>query len=171
MGRLLQQFVVEGILLSLAGAGLGLLLALGGLRFLVSTNAGSIPRISEITIDWRGLLFSLAVSVSTGVAFGLAPIIHTRASHPLAGRVHDVLKAAAGRATSSVVANRFRAVLVASELALALVLLIGAGLMVKAFWKLQEVHAGVNPEHVLSMHLSLPGTAYRDPASIIGFWQ
>jgi putative ABC transport system permease protein len=166
MGRLLQQFVVEGILLSLAGAGLGLLLALGGLRFLVSTNAGSIPRVSEITIDWRVLLFSLAVSVSTGVAFGLAPIIHTRAGH-----LHDVLKAAAGRATSSVVANRFRAVLVASELALALVLLIGAGLMVKAFWKLQEVHAGVNPEHVLSMHLSLPGTAYRDPASIIGFWQ
>jgi putative ABC transport system permease protein len=166
MGRLLQQFVVEGILLSLAGAGLGLLLALGGLRLLVSTNAGSIPRVSEITIDWQVLLFALAVSVVTGVAFGLAPIIHTRPGH-----LHDVLKAAAGRTTSSVVANRFRAVLVSSELAIALVLLIGAGLMVKAFWKLQEVHAGVNPDHVLTMRLSLPRTAYREPASIIGFWQ
>jgi predicted permease len=166
LGRLLQQFVVEGVLLSMTGALVGLLLAFGGLRLLVATNAGSIPRVAEIGIDWQVLVFTLAVSVVTGVTFGLAPILHMRPS-----RLHEVLKSAAGRVTSTVVANRFRAVLVTSELALALVLLIGAGLMVKAFWKLQEVDAGIDPSHVVSMRLSLPTTAYRDRAAIVGFWQ
>ena len=98
--------------------------------------------------------------------FGLAPILHTRASH-----LHEVLKAAAGRATSTVLANRFRAVLVTSEIALALVLLIGAGLMVKAFWKLQEVNAGIDPRNVLSLRLALPAASYRDNSSVIAFWQ
>ena len=132
--RLLQQFVIEGVLLSMAGAALGMLLAFGGLRLLVSTNAGSIPRAAEIGIDWQVLLFTLAVSLLTGIVFGLAPIVHTRPS-----TLHETLKSAMGRATGAVAANRFRAVLVTGELALALVLLIGSGLMVKAFWKLQEV--------------------------------
>ena len=67
MGTLLQQFVVEGVLLSLAGAALGMLLAFGGLRLLVATNAGSIPRVAEIGIDWQVLLFTLGVSVATGI--------------------------------------------------------------------------------------------------------
>ncbi|HUI54019.1 MAG TPA: ABC transporter permease [Bryobacteraceae bacterium] len=166
LGRLLRQFIVEGILLSLAGAALGLLLAFGGLRLLVATNAGSIPRISEISIDWQVLVFTLVVSVATGIVFGLAPVIHTRP-----GKLHDILKSAVGRATGSAAANRFRVALVTSELALALMLLIGAGLMVKAFWKLQQVNAGIDPDHVLTMRLSLPTTAYRDSPSLIGFWQ
>jgi len=166
LGRLLRQFIVEGILLSLAGAALGLLLAFGGLRLLVATNAGSIPRISEISIDWQVLVFTLVVSVATGIVFGLAPVIHTRP-----GKLHDILKSAVGRATGSAAANRFRVALVTSELALALMLLIGAGLMVKAFWKLQQVNAGIDPDHVLTMRLSLPTTAYRDSSSLIGFWQ
>jgi hypothetical protein len=75
------------------------------------------------------LLFTLAVSVATGVAFGLAPVIHMRTA-----TLHDTLKATVGRATGAVAANRFRGLLVTSELALALILLIGSGLMVKAFW-------------------------------------
>jgi putative ABC transport system permease protein len=165
-GKLLQQFVVEGLLLSLAGAALGLLLAFGGLRLLVAGSAGSIPRVAEVTIDWQVLLFTLAVSVATGMVFGLAPILHMRSS-----QWNDILKAAAGRTTSSLMAHRFRAALVTSELALALVLLIGAGLMVRAFWKLQEVHAGFDPNHVLTMRLSLPSSVYREPSSIVGFWQ
>ena len=109
---------------------------------------------AEIGIDWQVLLFTLGVSVATGVVFGLAPIVHMRP-----GTLHDTLKAAAGRATGAVAANRFRAVLVTAELALALVLLIGSGLMVKAFWKLQEVNAGIDPDNVLTMRLSLPATA------------
>ena len=151
LGRLLQQFIIEGVLLSLAGAALRHALAFGGLRLLVATNAGSIPRVAEIGIDWQVLLFTLAISVATGVVFGLAPVIHMRGA-----RLHDTLKATVGRATGAVAANRFRAVLVTGELALALVLLIGSGLMVKAFWKLQEVDAGMNPDKLLTMRLSLP---------------
>jgi len=165
LGRLLQQFVIEGILLSVAGAALGMLLAFGGLRLLVATNAGSIPRVEEIGIDWQVLLFTLAVSVTTGVVFGLAPLLHVRG-----GRLHDVLKAAVGRATGSAAANRFRAVLVTAELALALVLLIGAGLMTKAFWKLQEVNAGLDPERVLTMLVALPRTSYANAAAANNFW-
>ena len=118
-----------------------MLLAFGGLRLLVATNAGSIPRVGEIGIDWQVLLFTLAISVATGIVFGLAPILHMRPS-----ALHDTLKAAAGRASAAAAAQRFRSVLVTAELALALVLLIGSGLMVKAFWKLQEVNAGFDPD-------------------------
>jgi putative ABC transport system permease protein len=156
-GRLLGQFVAEGILLSLAGAALGVLLAFGGLRLLAATNAGSIPRAAEIGIDWQVLLFTLGVSFSTGVVFGLAPIVHMR---PAA--LHDILKSAMGRATAGSAANRFRAALVIAELALALVLLIGSGLMVKAFWKLQQVDAGIDPRNLLTLRLALPVTAYRE---------
>jgi putative ABC transport system permease protein len=165
LGRLLQQFVIEGVLLSLTGAVFGTALAFGGLRLLVASNAGSIPRVSEIGIDWQVLLFTLAISVATGVAFGLAPVVHVRAA-----TLHDTLKATVGRATGAIAANRFRAVLVTGELALALILLIGSGLMVKAFWKLQEVNAGMNPNHLLTMRLSLPSVTYKDGASINGFY-
>jgi putative ABC transport system permease protein len=165
LGRLLQQFVIEGILLSLGGAVLGLLFAFGGLRLLVATNAGSIPRVSEIGIDWQVLLFTLAVSILTGVGFGLAPALHMRSA-----TLNDTLKAAAGRSTAAAAANRFRGVLVAGELALALVLLIGSGLMIKAFWKLQEVDAGINPSHLLTLRLSLPSVTYRDSAAVNGFY-
>ncbi|MEO8370860.1 MAG: ABC transporter permease [Candidatus Solibacter sp.] len=165
LGRLLQQFIIEGVLLSLTGAIFGIALAFGGLRLLVATNAGSIPRVGEIGIDWQVLLFTLGISIATGVAFGLAPVIHMRTS-----KLHDTLKATVGRATGAVAANRFRAVLVTSELALALILLIGSGLMVKAFWKLQEVDAGFNPNHLLTMRLALPSVTYRDPAAVNAFY-
>jgi predicted permease len=163
---LLRQFIVEGVLLSLGGAVFGILLAFAGLRLLVATNAGSIPRVAEIGIDWQVLLFTLAVSVATGVVFGLAPILHIRP-----GTLHDTLKAAAGRVSAAAGAQRFRAALVAAELALALVLLIGSGLMVKAFWKLQEVNVGIDTASVLSMRLSLPQVAYRDPAAVTSFYK
>ncbi len=165
LGKLLQQFIVEGVLLSLTGAVFGMLLAFGGLRLLVATNAGSIPRVDEIAIDWRVLAFTLALSVATGVIFGLAPVMHIRL-----GRLHDTLKTAAGRTTGAVAANRYRSVLVTAELALALVLLIGSGLMIKAFWKLQQVDAGLNPEHVLTMRIALPASSYATGTAANGFW-
>ena len=164
-GRLLRQFIAEGTLLSLAGAALGLVVALGGLRLLAATGAGSIPRAEEISIDWRVLLFSLAVALATGLVFGLTPILHARPS-----TLHDTLKSAVGRATASAGANRFRSALVACELALALVLLIGSGLMVKAFWKLQEVNSGLNPSHLLTMQISLPPASYTTETQADGFW-
>jgi len=163
--RLLGQFIAEGILLSLAGAALGMVLAFGGLRLLAATNAGSIPRAGEIGVDWQVLLFTLGVSLATGMIFGLAPLMHMRVSG-----LHDILKSAVGRATAGAAAGRFRAVLVTAELALALVLLIGSGLMMKAFWRLQQVNAGIEPENLLTLRLSLPTTAYRDAGSRAAFY-
>jgi putative ABC transport system permease protein len=164
-GKLLQQFIAEGVMLSLAGAVLGTLLAFGGLRILATTNAGSIPRAEEIGINWQVLLFTLGVSVATGIVFGLAPLVHTRA-----GALNNTLKAAAGRTTGGAGAHTFRAILVTSELALALILLIGSGLMVKAFWKLQEVDAGIRPDHLLTMRVALPAVTYKDAASVTNFY-
>jgi putative ABC transport system permease protein len=164
-GELLRQFVIEGILLSLAGAAVGLGLAFGGIRLLLATNAGSIPRAAEIGIDWGVLAFSLALSVATGILFGLAPVLHLQLRS-----LHETLRNAAGRAAGAVSASRFRSALVTGELALALVLLIGAALMIQAFWKLQAVDAGLNPDHVLTMRLSLPTTTYPDRAKANGFW-
>ncbi len=91
--------------------------------------------------------------------------------HMRLGRLHDTLKTAAGRTTAAAAANRFRAALVTVELALALVLLIGSGLMVKAFWRLQQVNAGFNPDHVLTMRIALPRRSYANSASAAnGFW-
>jgi putative ABC transport system permease protein len=162
---LLGQFVTEGVLLSLGGAVVGILLAFGGLRLLVATNAGSIPRSGEIGINWQVLLFTLAVGVATGIAFGLAPLVHTRAS-----LLHDTLKAATGRTTGGTGSGRFRTVLVTSELALALILLIGSGLMIRAFWKLQEVDSGMNPNHLLTMRVSLPAVTYKDATAVTNFY-
>jgi putative ABC transport system permease protein len=164
-GKLLKQFITEGVLLSLAGALFGILLAFGGLRLLVATNAGSIPRAEEIGIDWQVLLFTLAVSIATGVAFGLAPLVHTRAS-----ALHETLKAAAGRTTGAVAGNLFRSILVTAELALSLILLIGSGLMIRAFWKLQDVDAGMKPDRLLTMRVALPNSSYRDAAAVTNFY-
>ena len=162
---LFRQFVIEGLLLSLAGAAVGLVLAFGGLRLIVSASAGSIPRAGEIAVDTRVLLFTLAVCCATGLFFGLAPlaqIIRTNLS--------DALKAAAGRNTASAEAHQLRRVMVIAEVALALVLLIGTGLMVRAFWNLQAVNAGINPHGLLTMRVALPQAVYPDGTRLRQFW-
>jgi predicted permease len=164
--RLLGQFIAEGILLSLVGAVLGLLLAFGGLQVIRATNAGSIPRAAEIGIDFTVLLVTLAVSILTGIVFGLAPLMHLALKN-----IHGLLKdAAGGTASGSSAAQNFRRALVASEISLALVLLIGCGLMVRAFWKLQEVNIGLDPRDVMTMRVNLPGAAYNDNQKIQGIW-
>jgi predicted permease len=165
MRRLVRQFITEGILLSLGGALLGLALAFGGLRLIKVTSPGSIPRLSEVAVDTGVLLFTLVVAVATGIFFGLSPMAHIALRN-----LHDSLKAAGGRTTSSLGAQRFRRALVVSELALALVLLIGAGLMIRAFWKLQQVDIGINASHLLTMRVALPRAVYIDNQKVIGFW-
>jgi predicted permease len=165
LGRLAKQFVTEGVLLSACGALLGLGLAQAGLRMIQLTNAGSLPRAAEIGIDLRVLLFTMAATVLTGVLFGLAPIV------PLAvANLHESLKDTVGSTTSTTGAQTFRRALVAGELALALVLLIGCGLMVKGFWKLQEVHTGMNPQDVITMAFALPQETYPKNEQADAFW-
>ena len=163
--RLARQFVTEGILLAFCGAVLGVALSLAGVRLVQLTNAGGIPRADEIAMDWRVLLFTLGTSLFTGVLFGLAPLAPL-----LVSGISESLKDTAGSTTAAAGAQIFRRVLVAGELAMALVLLIGCGLMMRAFWKLQEVHTGLRPEDVLTMRVSLPGGTYTDNARITDLW-
>lgn len=165
LGRLVRQFVTEGVVLSVAGAVVGCLLAELGLRIITRTNAGSIPRSAEIVLNWPVLLFTLALSFATGVAFGLAPLAQI-----VARNVHETLKAAASRTTATVAANNFRRILVIGELALALVLLIGTGLMIRAFWNLQQVNTGIDPRNLLTMRIALPGGIYPENERVVQFW-
>jgi predicted permease len=163
--RLARQFATEGVLLSLIGAMLGVGLAFGGLRLIQLTNAGGIPRAAEIGIDWRVLLFTLGTSLLTGVVFGLAPFLPLLWEH-----ITESLKDTAGSSTGGAGAQLFRRAMVAGELALALVLLIGCGLMVRAFWKLQEVRTGFDARNVITMRIALPRPTYPKPENADAFW-
>jgi putative ABC transport system permease protein len=165
LARLARQFVTEGILLSFCGGLLGVALSFAGVRLVQLTNAGGIPRADEITMDWHVLVFTLVTSVITGVLFGLAPLAPL-----IVSGISESLKNTAGSTTGSAGAQFFRRALVAGELAMALVLLIGCGLMLRAFWKLQEVHTGLRPDNVITMHVSLPSGTYTDAAKITDFW-
>jgi len=164
-GRLARQFVVEGTLLALTGAAAGLLLSYGALRLMIATNAGLVPRVREITLNETALLFALATCLVTGIFFGLAPLAHVVTSN-----LSDPLKASAGRSTASAAAHLFRSVLVVGEIALALVLLVGSGLMIRGFWKLLQVDAGFSSRGVLTMQLALPQSSYNDNQSLTSFW-
>ena len=165
LARLARQFVTEGILLAFCGGMLGVALAFGGVRLVQLTNAGGIPRADEIAMDWRVLAFTLVMSLVTGVFFGLAPLAPL-----IVSGISESLKDTAASTTAAAGAQLFRRALVAGELAMALVLLIGCGLMLRAFWKLQEVHTGLRPDNVITMRVSLPSGTYTDNAKITEFW-
>lgn len=162
---LAKQFIVEGLVLSLTGAMLGVGVAFGSLRLIESANSGSIPRVTEIALDFPVLLFTLAVSLLIGVLFGLAPFIHVSAI-----RVFETLKSSSGRLSSGVASKRFRNGLVVVQMSMAFILLAGADLMIQSFWKLQQVDPGFNPNGLLTFNLSLASDAYKDPSSKIAFW-
>ncbi|MGH9353147.1 MAG: ABC transporter permease, partial [Terriglobia bacterium] len=163
--QLARQFILEGILLSAVGTVVGLFLASAGLGALKLVSAASIPRSAAISLDCRVALFAVAICFLTGICFGLAPLMHC-----LHENAHESLRSGTGRATVSAGAQRFRHALVVGELALALILLIGTGLMVRAFWKVQEVDAGFNPKNVITMQISLPQTVYSTHQEQLDFW-
>ena len=165
-GTLLKQFITEGALLSLLGGALGVALASESLNLIRTINSGSIPRGEEIRLDWPVLLFTLGVSLLTGVLFGLAPFIHVSAI-----RVYETLKASSSRASATRSSNRFRWALVTAQMAMAFLLVAGAGLMVHGFWKLQQVHPGFNPDRMLTFNVTLPEATYKDPVSKKNFWK
>ncbi len=163
--RLTFQFVIEGVILSAVGVLLGLGLARGGLQLVKASSEASLPRASEIAIDAHVFLFAVAICVLTGVFFGLTPLAHV-----VKQNIHDALKSAAASTTGATLTQRFRQALVVSEFAMALVLLIGTGLMVRAFWKLQRVNSGFEPENVATAFIALPESAYPSNQTIVGFW-
>ncbi|MBF5045668.1 ABC transporter permease [Aggregicoccus sp. 17bor-14] len=157
--RLARQLLTESLLLSLLGGALGLLLALWGTEALVAWVGDGLPRASEVRPDAAVLLFTLAVSVGTGLLFGLAPALSgSRAD------LHAAMREGS-RGTGGTRAVRLRSLFVVSQVALALVLLVGAGLLVRSFVRLQAVDPGFRPEGVLSARVSLPDGAYPDAAA------
>jgi predicted permease len=148
--RLIQQTITEGALLSLTGGALGLWIAREGLRLLVLAYPTSLPRTSEITIDRSVLLFTLGVSIATAVFFGMAPAIQSRC--------RDLVNALreSGRDGGSAGRHRVRGVLVTAEVALAVVLVIGAGLLVRTVYNLARVDAGFDRSRMITFSMTLP---------------
>ncbi|HEU4451578.1 MAG TPA: ABC transporter permease [Longimicrobium sp.] len=162
--RLLRQMLTESILLSLAGGAGGLLLALAGGRVLLAALPADLPRSGEVGVDARVLGFTLLLALGTGVLFGLLPAI--RASR---GDLHASLKAG-GRRSGSASSQRLSGALVMVEVALAVVLVIGAGLLLQSLWKLRQVDPGFRPEGVTTARLTLTGPRFEDPARVAAFY-
>jgi len=164
--RLIRQLLTESMLLSLVGGTLGLLVAYGGIRLLVSLNPPNIPRLTEINVDSRVLGFTYLIAIITGIVFGLAPALE--ASKP---DLNETLKEGSRGSTGGIGRRRIRSMLVVSEVALTVLLLIAAGLMLKSFYSLQRVNAGFNPENTLTMLVNLPTLKYSDDKQIRMFYE
>ena len=163
--RLVRQFLTESVMLALSGGLLGTLLALWGVEFLVKLSPGNIPRLDEVRLNWQVLLFTLGVSLLTGLVFGLIPALH--ATNP---DLTESLKEGGRSSTEGKRGARLRSALVVAEIAIALVMLVGAGLMVKSFMRLQGVDPGFKPERILAVDLSLPAAKYKEVPQQLAFW-
>jgi putative ABC transport system permease protein len=162
--RVVRQLLTESVLLAIVGGGVGLLLAVWGIDALLALAPANLPRIKDVVIDTRALLFTLGITVLTGLVFGLAPAL--QASRP---DLNETLKDAGRGATVGARRQRVRNSLVIAEVALALVLLVGGGLMIRSFYHLQQVSPGFNPQGVLVVGLTLPSKKY-DEAQQTAFY-
>jgi putative ABC transport system permease protein len=161
--RLARQLLTESVMMALLGGAGGVLLAFWSLKLLTTGGAVIIPRASEVRIDGRVLAFAVASSLLTGILFGLAPAWQT-------GKIslQQTLKEAAQSVTA--IKQRMRSVLIVTEMALALVLLVGAGLLLRSFHQLNKVDPGFNYDHLLSFSVSLPEKKYSKPEQRIDFF-
>ncbi|HEX8651885.1 MAG TPA: ABC transporter permease [Pyrinomonadaceae bacterium] len=165
--RVVRQLLTESVLLAVLGGVLGLLLAVWGVDMLVALSPEDLPRVKEVTIDPRVLSFSLLISILTGVLFGLAPALSFSRGRDL----NETLKEG-GRASGAATGhNRMRSLLVVAEVALSLMLLVGAGLLIKSFLKLSKVETGFDATSVMTMRISLPQTKYAEPQRRAAFYQ
>jgi predicted permease len=163
--RLLVQFATEGCVLALAGGAVGLVLAWAGVRALVAAYPDSLPRATEIAVDPAVLGFTFAVSLATGVIFGLAPLLHLSP-----GGLHSALKEGGVRGSTST-RHRVRRALVTAEVALAVVLVVGAGLMLRTVMNLMSVDAGFDQSRLVTFALELPPARYGSIAGQLEFYQ
>ena len=154
--RVVRQLLIESVLLSVVGGAIGLLLAVWWSDLLIALGKQNIPRAVHVGLDWRVLLYTLMVSVGTGVLFGLAPALHSSKTG-----LSESLKEGGRGAGSGAVKNRLRASLVVSEVAIAVVLLVGAGLLIKSLWLLHSVKPGLDPTNILTFNIALPEVKYK----------
>jgi putative ABC transport system permease protein len=162
--RIIRQLITESVLLAVLGGLLGMLVAQWGVSALLSLAPDSLPRAKEIAVDGRAFAFSCALALITGVLFGLVPAFHaTRVD------LADTLKEGGRGSSEGGHRHRLRSALVIAEVAIALVLLVGAGLLVRSFARLQEVNPGFRPQGALAVSVSLPPKRYPDDAKQAAF--
>jgi predicted permease len=157
-GRLIRQMLTESVSLSLLGGATGLLFAWWSLHVLIALKPADVPRLADVSMDASVLVFTFAVSLLTGALFGLFPAFNAAFLAP-----HAKLKEDARTTSGAASGVRLRGILVVSQIALAFVLLIGAGLMIRSFEQLQQVDPGFHPESLLTMRVELPEARYREP--------
>ena len=160
-GRIIRRLLTESLLLAIVGGVFGTLCAFWGVSALVQFAPENLPRVDQIKIDGFVLLWTAVVSLLTGLAFGLVPAWQGSRLN-----LNQVLRDGSRGSTESAGRRRGRSVLVIAELALAVMLLTGAGLLVKSLWRLQQVALGINPERVLTMQMALRGQQYEKPEQV-----
>ena len=164
--RLVRQLLSESLLLSLLGGALGVLLAAGLMPLVRLISPGTVPCLEQSTVDGTVLLFTLVLCTLTGLAFGLVPALQ------ITGRgLHDALKEGGRGSSDGGVRNRFRSLLVVAEVAVALVLMTGAGLLIKSFARLMEVNPGFESCSLLTFPINLPKVRYSKPEQQVQFYQ
>ncbi len=163
-GRIVRQLLCESVLLAVAGGLMGLLLARWGVQLLVRLSSGSLPHSGEVGIDGWALGFTLLVSVAAGALAGIAPALQFSRNE-----ISETLKQGTGRTGGGAVRQRTRRALVVGEVALSLILLIGAGLMIRSFWELQNVDPGFDTTNTLTLRVGLAPPKYADPQQQLAF--
>jgi putative ABC transport system permease protein len=164
--RLVRQLLTESAILGLFGGAAGLAFAAWALRVLIALAATSFPRMSEVRLDLPVLLFTVLVSLATGLLFGLAPVVAVSRAD-----THSALKEGGRGGTAGAASRRLRGALVVLEVALALALLAGSGLLIRSFLHLQEVDGGFRADGVLTLRLALPEQKYSRPAQTRAFYR
>ncbi len=164
-GRIIRQLLTESVVLALMGGAIGVAIGVIGMRALLSVNTAGLPRVGQdgslVGVDWRVLGFTLVLSIATGLLFGLMPAL--QASRP---DLSLTLKESAGRAGGGFRQNKARSLLVVSEVALAIILLIGSALLIRTSLALRSVRPGFDAEHVLTMRMSLSGPRFEKSAAV-----
>ncbi len=164
-GRLIRQFLTESVLLGVMGGIVGLLLSIVGIRLLTAFIPPNIPQIKDISIDARVLGFTVLVSLLTGLIFGLAPAIQSSMFNP-----NEMLKEGGRDSSAGSRGNRMRGLLIIGEVAVSLILLIGAGLLINSFLRLRNVDPGFRTDNLLTMRIVLPDLKYREQAQRSAFY-
>jgi putative ABC transport system permease protein len=163
--RVVRQLLTENVFLSLGGGILGLLFAVWGIHALLALSPGNIPRLESIGINQQVLWFTLGLSLFTGVVFGLVPALTASKTN-----LNDTLKEGGRSAAEGAGGQRLRNAMAVAEIALSLVLLVGAGLLIRSFIHLQEVKPGFNPTRLLAVDLSLPAAKYAENQQAVQFF-